>query len=167
MSTNETLLQKADLTLADLTSNGGILNPEQGANFIRKLILTPTILRQARTVEMLTPQRKINKIGFGSRILHKAVSTMPLDAEDRSAPTTEQIELNTKEQIAEVRLPYEVLEDNIERATAANNETTNNGPGALRQTIIDLIAERAALDLEELCLLGDTATTGGRISCSV
>ena len=37
----------------------------------------------------------------------------------------------------------------------------NSGPGGLRQTIIDLIAERAALDMEELALLGDTAYTSG------
>jgi hypothetical protein len=45
-----------------------------------------------------------------------------------------------------------VLEDNIERASTADNAAPNTGPG-LRQTIIDLIAERAALDLEELNLL--------------
>ena len=157
MPSNETLLQKADMTLADLTANGGELLPEQGASFIRKLILTPTIMRQARVVEMTASRRKINKIGFGSRILRKATSGVALTATQRSKATTEQIELNTMEQIAEVRLPYDVLEDNIERAMAANNEASNSGPDALRQTLIDLIAERAALDMEELGLLGDKA----------
>lgn len=161
MSSNTSLLQKADLAIADLTANGGDLLPEQGASFIRKLILQPTIMRQCRTVEMTTPKRKINKIGFGARILRKATSGTALTQGQRSKPTTEQIELNTQEQIAEVRLPYDVLEDNIERATAANNEASNTGPDALRQTLIDLIAERAALDLEELGLLGDTAYTSG------
>ena len=109
----------------------------------------------------MASKRKINKIGFGSRILRKAVSATALTEQQRSKPTTEQIELSTKEQIAEVRLPYDVLEDNIERATAANNEASNTGPGGLRQTIIDLIAERAALDLEELALLADTDYTNG------
>jgi hypothetical protein len=106
-------------------------------------------------------KRKINKIGFGTRILRKATSGVALTSGQRSKPTTEQIELNTKEQIAEVRLPYDVLEDNIERAGAANNETSNAGPGGLRQTLIDLIAERAALDTEELGLLADTDYTSG------
>ena len=159
MSSNQSLLQKADLAIADLTANGGTLLPEQGANFIRKLILQPTIMRQARTVEMTTPKRKINKIGFGSRILRKATSATALTPAQRAKPTTEQIELNTQEQIAEVRLPYDVLEDNIERAQAANNEGSNTGPDGLRQTLIDLIAERAALDMEELGLLADTAYT--------
>ncbi len=161
MPSNQSLLQKADLAIADLQSNGGELLPEQGASFIRKLILQPTIMRQARTVEMTTPKRKINKIGFGSRILRKATSATALTQSQRSKPTTEQIELDTKEQIAEVRLPYDVLEDNIERATAANNEASNTGPDALRQTLIDLIAERAALDMEELGLLADTDYTNG------
>lgn len=159
MASNESLLRKADLAIADLQSNGGELLPEQGAAFIRKLIKQPTLIRACRVVEMLSPKRKINKIGFGKRILRKATSGVALTPAQRSKPTTEQIELSTKEQIAEVRLPYDVLEDNIERAMVADNGLPNAGPGGLRQTIIDMIAERAALDLEELGLLGDTAYT--------
>lgn len=161
MSSNQSLLQKADLAIADLQANGGELSPEQGAAFIRKLIKQPTLIRQCRVVEMLASKRKINKIGFGTRILRKATSGVALTQNQRAKPTTEQIQLDTKEQIAEVRLPYDVLEDNIERATAANNEAPNTGPAALRQTILDLIAERSATDLEELALLADTAYVSG------
>lgn len=161
MSSNQSLLRKADLAIADLQSTGGELAPEEGATFIRKLIKEPTLLRQARVVEMNASKRKINKIGFGARILRKAVASTALTQSQRSKPTTEQIELDTKEQIAEVRLPYNVLEDNIERAEAANNEPSNSGPGGLRQTLIELIAERVALDLEELALLADTDYTNG------
>lgn len=159
MTSNASLLRKADLAIADLQADGGVLPPEEGASFIRKLIKQPTLIRSSRVIEMTSPQRKINKIGFGSRILRKATSGVPLTQAQRSKPSTEQIELNTKEQIAEVRIPYDVMEDNIERATAANNEASNTGPGGLRQTIIDLIAERAALDMEELALIGDTNFT--------
>ena len=163
MSSNGSLLRKADLAIADLQTNGGVLNPEQGAAFIRKLIKQPTLIRVCRVVEMIAPIRKINKIGFGSRILRAATSAVALTATGsngtalggRAKPTTEQIELQTKEQIAEVRIPYDVMEDNIERATTAQNELPNTGPAGLRQTIIDLIAERAALDMEELGLLGN------------
>lgn len=158
MKDAKSLLQKADLALSDLASNGGLLQAEQANTFIRKLIKTPTIIREARVVTMSAPQRKINKIGFGSRILRPAVSATALSQADRAKPTTEQVQLNTSEVIAEVRLPYDVLEDNIESASAANNEGSNTGPGGLRDTIIQLIAERAALDLEELALLGDTAS---------
>lgn len=157
--TNQSLLQKADLALADLTSNGGVLNPEQGDSFVRKLIKTPTLMREIRVVTMNAPERKINKIGFGSRILRKAVQGTALTSGQRSKVTTEQISLTTKELIAEVRLPYDVMEDNIERASAANNEGSNSGPGGLRDTIIQLIAERAASDLEEWIINADTAYT--------
>ncbi|MBY0560000.1 phage major capsid protein [Hyphomicrobium sp.] len=155
MSSNSSLLRKADLAIEDLRADGGELLPEQGASFIRKLIKQPTLVRVCRVVEMTAPKRKINKIGFGSRILRKATSAVPLTEAQRAKPTTEQIELDVKEQIAEVRIPYDVMEDNIERAAAANNESSNTGPSGLRQTIIDLIAERAALDIEELALLAD------------
>lgn len=168
MSSNASLLRKADLAIADLQNNGGELSPEQGNAFIRKLIKSPTLIRMCRVVEMLAPQRKINKIGFGSRILRKATSGQDVATSShggalggRASPTTSQIQLNTKEQIAQVNLPYDVLEDNIERATTADNGLPNTGPGGLRQTIIDLIAERAALDLEELFLLADTSYING------
>jgi hypothetical protein len=169
MSSNGSLLRKADLAIADLQSNGGVLNPEQGAAFIRVLIKQPTLIRACRVVEMVSPERKINKIGFGSRILRAATSGVALTAsgsngtalDGRAKPTTSQIQLNTKEQIAEVRIPYDVMEDNIERATTAQNELPNTGPAGLRQTIIDLIAERAALDMEELGLLSNLSYTNG------
>jgi hypothetical protein len=163
MSSNTSLLRKADLAIADLQNNGGELSPEQGAAFIRKLIKQPTLIRVCRVVEMLAPQRKINKIGFGARILRAATSGQALGAPTnsglggRAKPSTSQIQLNTKEVIAQVNIPYDVMEDNIERATTADNGLPNTGPGGLRQTIIDLIAERAALDMEELALLGDTS----------
>jgi HK97 family phage major capsid protein len=151
------LSQKADFALSELTSNGGLLNPVQNDTFIRLLIDQPTLLGAVRTVPMSAPEMKINKIGFGSRILKVAPQgTAPfqqdsgannrwLPATDRSKPTTSQINLTTKEIMAEVRIPYEVLEDNIEK-------------GGFADTVLALIAERAALDLEELLLLGDTAS---------
>lgn len=152
---SETLSRKADLALADLTANGGLLLPEQNDTFIRNLIDQPTILKVCRTVPMAGPEQKINKIGFGQRILFPASQTGTqedagsngrwLAKANRSKPTTSQVSLVTKEVIAEVRIPYEVLEDNIEGQSMTN-------------TILALIAERAALDLEELMLLGDTAS---------
>ena len=56
MSSNTSLLKKADLAIQDLINDGGYLNPEQGSSFIRKLILQPTLIRQCRVVEMTAPQ---------------------------------------------------------------------------------------------------------------
>lgn len=158
MPTNQELINKADIALSDLASNGGMLLPEQADKFIRVLIEQPTILNMCRVVTMNSPQRKINKIGFGSRIMHAAVSSTPLADADRAKPDLSQIQLNTKEVIAEVHIPYDVLEDNIEGGNIATPLQTP--AGGLHDTIVQLIAERAALDLEELVLLGDTSLSG-------
>lgn len=152
---NTDLVRRADIALADLSANGGLLDAEQTNTFIDMILEQPTILRQVRQVRMTAPERKINKIGFASRILRAAVQTggakddgdndRYVRAADRAKPTTSQITLNTKEVIAEVRLPYEVLEDNIEGQS-------------FEAHIMRLIAERAAIDLEELALAGDTAS---------
>lgn len=157
----EELSQKADLALSDLSSNGGLLNPAQNETFIRNLIDQPTLINQMRTIEMNTPSMEINKIGFGKRILRAATQTPQADralgtgaidgtfdasaeAAARAKPQTSKVTLDTKEVIAEVRIPYEVLEDNVER-------------GRMENTVLALIAERAALDLEELVIKGDTS----------
>ena len=154
MTTTNTTLQRADIALSDLASNGGLLSPEQTNTFIDLVTEQPTVLKQVRQVRMPTPTMKINKIGLNGRLLRAATQTG--SAEDdgsngrylakskRSAPVTSQIEMTTKETIAEVRIPYEVLEDNIEGQD-------------MHEHILRLIAERAALDLEELALHGDTA----------
>lgn len=170
---NQELLRKADLALSDLqgAGKGGLLLPEQANFFIHKMIEQPGLLNQnvIRFVPMNSPQMYINKIGFGKRILRAGVQGTRLataavdgafnpvtEATARAKPTFEQIQLQTKEVIADVPIPYDVMEDNIERATAANNEASNTGPGGLRNTILQLIAERAQVDLEELALHGDT-----------
>jgi HK97 family phage major capsid protein len=146
MPTTEEILNKADLAVSDLVSNGGYLNPIQANTFIRMLIEQPTLLNDIRVVPMNAPTMEINKIGFTSRILKVApASGTALSASDRSAPTTDKVELTTTEIIAEVHIPYDVLEDNIER-------------GRLEDTIMQLITERASLDLEELIIRGDTGS---------
>jgi hypothetical protein len=173
MATNAELVRKADLALADLAT-AGKLNQDQTNRFIRKLIDTPTILQQVRTVAMVASTMKINKIGFGSRILVPASQTGTEPGGDTPAalantvnarrPTVAQrvkpaltaVTLNSKEVIAEVRIPYEVLEDNIERGRV--DTALQEGAGGMHQTIVDLLAERAALDLEELAVTGDTGS---------
>lgn len=154
MSSNQELIKKADIALADLAT-AGRLNPEQTDRFVRDVIDQPTILSQVRTVAMNSPEMKINKIGFGSRVLRAAVSSQALAKADRSKPDLGKVVLNTKEVIAEVRIPYDVIEDNIERGNIAVDPQAS--AGGLHQTIVQLIAQRAALDLEELALLGDKA----------
>lgn len=155
---NKSLLQKADLAIADLASGGGLLLPEQSSTFIRTLMDSPTLLSAIRVVPMNSSEKKVDKIGFGQRILRAAVSGTALTQGQRSKPDFGQVTLNTKEVIAEVRIPYDVMEDNIERSVAATNGSSNSPAGGLQSTIVQMIAERAAIDLEELLILGDTAS---------
>jgi hypothetical protein len=138
---NNVIFNKAALAVQDLAS-GGYLNPMQSERFIRGIIDQPTILKKCRTVTIDGEQKKIEKIGFGQRIMRPGVENTPLNAEDYAKPQFGKIELSTKETIAEVRISYDTLEANIEG-------------DRLRNTIITLIQERCALDLEELILQGD------------
>lgn len=149
-------VNKAMLALSDLSTDGGLLLPEQNDTFIKMLIDQPTMINQVRSVPMNGPSMELNKIGFGNRILRAARQTTAGDGRalteaERAKPDTDKIVLNTQEVIAEVRLPYETLEDNIER-------------GDLENTILALIAERAALDLEELLISGDTGSADGYLA---
>lgn len=173
MRSNRAIIEKADLSVADLTADGGLLNPEQANKFVRKLLKQPTIIRDARVVEMSAPTRNVNKIQFNKRIMRAATSATQLDtaaldsatafdpvaeATARAKVLSEQITLTTSETIAEVHLSYDVIEDNVERGNVGQR-TDVGGTGAgggLIDTIMTLIAERAALDFEELGLLGDT-----------
>src|SRR5271169_5638937 len=98
MTSNAEMIRKADLIISDLTSNGGILNPEQSNAFIRKLLVAPTMIAQVRRVTMSAPIRKINKISFASRILNAGTGGLgayptALPSSARAKPTTEQITL--------------------------------------------------------------------------
>ncbi len=146
MMPNETLLQKADLVLADITTNGGLLNSSQAQKFMRVLIDEAVVMKQATVVPMKAPKQIIDKIKFGSRILHAGYEARALPEADRSKPTTTHVDLDAKLFKGEVRLTNEVLEDSIER-------------GALRQTIMQLMAERVALDIDEILVRGDTNST--------
>jgi len=155
MTTKNQNLARADATLAQFESNGGLLLPEQANAFIDMVLDEPTILKQVRTVRMGAGKVKINRLGFGSRIARAARRTGSANDNgsndryvlkaDRAAPTSTQIELSDDEVIAEIRLPYELLEDNIEGQSMESH-------------VMRLIAQQLALDLEELALWGDTGS---------
>jgi HK97 family phage major capsid protein len=154
---NRELQRRTDLALSQLSSNGGLLDPMQANAFIDLIQEQPSLLRSVRMVRMNAPQMKINRLGFGTRIMKAAPQGSPpyaaddgtndryLLAADRSAPTTSQITLTTKEVMAEVHIPYEVLEDNIER-------------GGFEEHIMRLIAERVAIDMEDWAINADTGS---------
>jgi hypothetical protein len=142
---NNTILQKADLALADITTDGGLLQPAQAQKFMRIMIKEAVVLKEATVVPMRSPKQLIEKIRFGSRILRAGSEAAALPQADRSRPDLGQVELSAELFKAEVRLNNEVLEDSIER-------------GQLRQTIMQLMAERIATDMDEIIVQGDSAS---------
>ncbi len=144
-TTNRSLLEKADLALADLTAGGGVLLPAQAQKFMRLLIKQSVLMQMATVVPMAAPKLQLSKIKFGSRILRPGREATALSAAERARPDLSFLELDAQLFKAEIYLSDEVLEDNIER-------------GELRQTILEMIAEAAGRDMEEVIINGDTAS---------
>ncbi|MDQ3268255.1 MAG: phage major capsid protein [Pseudomonadota bacterium] len=132
------------MALADITSSG-ILLPAQAKQFIKLLIKEAVVMKMATVVPMKSMKQQVDKIRFESRILRAGSEATALPAADHSKPTTSQVELDAKLFKAEVRLTDELLEDNIEQ-------------GALRNTILSMMGERLALDMDEVIIQGDTAS---------
>lgn len=157
----KTLLAKADMALSDLAT-GGLMNPEQTNNFIRILGQDTNLLNDVRTIPMARPKMTVNKLDLASRALRVAnqgnissplageEGTRALDRASRTKVTTSKVELDTYEVIAEVNLPYEVLEDNIEGGGIDNTK--------FQQTVLDKLAERIRIDIEDAIINGDTAS---------
>jgi len=139
---NRTILEKADLALSDLTAGGGLLLPAQAQKFMRILINEAVILKQATVIPMRSPKQLIEKIRFANRILRSGSEATALPAGDRAVPNLGKVELDAQLFKAEVRLNNEVLEDSIER-------------GQLRQTIMQLMAEAIARDVDEVVIQGE------------
>jgi hypothetical protein len=144
-TSNRTLLEKADLAIADLTAGGGILLPAQAKKFMRLLIKQSALMQMATVVPMPAPKYQVSKIRFGSHILRPGQEGVALTQAERAKPDLSFLELDAQLFKAEVQLSDEVLEDNIER-------------GELRQTILEMIAEAAGRDMEELVINGDTTS---------
>ena len=140
---NRSLLQKADMALADLIADGGYLVPAQAKKFMRLMIDDAVVTKMATVVPMKSHKQLVEKIRFGSRILRAGQEATALPEADRSKPDLGKVELDAQLFKAEVRLNNEVLEDSIER-------------GQLRQTIMQLMAERIATDMDEVVVNGDT-----------
>lgn len=142
---NRSLIQKADLALSDLLTDGGALVAAQARRFIRTLIDESVIMPASTVVPMRAPKQLIERIRFGTRVLRAGTEGQALSSADRAKPDLEKSELDSQLFKAEVRLNNEVLEDSIEG-------------GSLRNTIMTILGERVALDMDEVIINGDTTS---------
>ena len=142
---NRTYIEKADLALADLVTGGGVLKPVAAKRFIRLMIKQSELLQQVTAVPMPAPSYTVPKIKFSQRVLRPEPTSGALTPAQRSKPDINSITLEARPFKAEVRLPDQVLEENVEE-------------GDLRQTIMTMLAEACARDMEDVVINGDTAS---------
>lgn len=145
MPSNRTILQKADLAVNDLLTDGGILPEAVAKTFIQTLIKEAVILPLTTVPPMKSRQQRIDSFRFASRILRAGAEATALPVADRSKPDLNKEQLNVKLFKAEIRLNEEVLEDNIE------------GPN-FQQSVIKSAGVAAARDVDEIIANGDTAS---------
>lgn len=146
MTENRTILEKAQLAITDLTTNGGYLEDAQSSKLIQVLIKQSRLMRDAAVRPMANPKELIETIRFGSRVLRPGNEGTALPEADRVKPDLAKVELDAQLFRAEAPVTDEVFEDNIER-------------GQLRQTLMAILAEAIGRDMEEVLVQGDTGSS--------
>lgn len=143
MFDNQDLLNRVQSTLKAITTfdlGRSVLMPSKQRLFVRTVSESTRILDEARRIDMTSHTHDIDRVGFSERILMAAQEDVePLED---SIPDFNTNTLESKEVIAVAGLTDNTLEDNIER---------ENFEG----TLIQLIANRVGIDLEELFINGD------------
>ena len=145
MNGNRSIVNKAAGTAISTGSiSHGLMNPEQARRFIQQTFeatnLSPLIRHEMRTAK----SGEIDKIGIASRIMRKKVENT--DDGYRAGVKTSQIEYAT----TAVRLPWEITEETLRE----NIEQQN-----LEKVITDLMTTQLGVDMEDLYLNGDEATS--------
>lgn len=139
-------IQKADMKVSDMTTNGGVLLPAQSREFLEISIQDQRLLKDVFYKPLSAPVQEIDKVGFLSRITRGSVEGQSLSLADRAAPTTGKVTLTTVQMKCQVNLTEVDIEDNIEG-------------DALPTHVKKLMGERFGLDLEDLSINGDTTSS--------
>lgn len=145
MDDNRSIIQKADLLVADMVANGGYLEQALAREFIEVAIDESTLMPLATTIPMKSHTHRLDKMRFGSRVLRAGTEGQALIESDRVKPDLSNETLQSQLFKAEARLTDEDLEDSIEG-------------GSLRDTIIKLLGQAVARDMDEVVIEGDTTS---------
>ena len=146
MATNQTYLEKADITVQNLVDEGGYLVPEQSQEWLELLVEESEALPMFTTKPMKSPTFEISKMGFTGRVLHAATQSTALPEGKRSRPELGKVQLATQEYVGEARIPYGVIEDAI-------------GAGNFQSVAMQYMAKAVSRDIEEFALNSDTASS--------
>ncbi len=141
----EKIVGKAMATTATMGA-AALLPAEKAARYVRKMQSRTIILPEARFMSMKAKERDIDSVFFTGKILKPPPAEgQPVLEADFSGISTDQQKLTAVKAISVVPLTDEVLEENIEREAYTN-------------TLLDLIAERVGIDVEQWGIRGDTGS---------
>jgi len=150
MISNKTIMQKADMEVADLIADGGYLQAEQAEKFIVDLIEESVMMKLVQVQALKSHTKIMGKVGIDGWVLKPGTSGAALAVADRTKPTTDEVTLYTHLMKGEIRLNDEVLEDNIEG-------------GQFKNTVMQIMAEHVALDMDRVLVNGDTSGATGTV----
>jgi len=135
---------KADMALSDLTA-GGRLQPDQLKQYIRVAIKKSVLMGMVRVTTIPTPEYNLPKMTTMGEVMKPGVSGQALALAERSKVGLGYVQLVSKMGKAEVDIPREVLEDQIER-------------GAFKNSVMAYLGEHTSADLEKQLIKGNTST---------
>lgn len=121
-------------------SVSGLLNPEQARRFIEYVWDATVLANDGRKVTMRANTMEIEKVNVGERVIRAA--SQALGEYTNTGATFTKVELTTKKIRLDWEVSTEALEDNIEG-------------GALEDTLVRLMTNAFANDIEDLAINGD------------
>ncbi|MFW6033785.1 MAG: phage major capsid protein [bacterium] len=127
------------ITVSDLDDS--TLVPEQADRFLRVMRRRTVILPNARRITMMADTRNIDRTGFSGRLLDAPQSEGEVFTGE-TKPDFFTNQLVAQKTRGRASISDESLEENIERE-------------GFESTLVDMIAESAGIDLEELFIQGD------------
>ena len=138
------------LTVSDLGDS--VLTDKKFEKFIEIIQEKNVLLKLAKFIDMTSQVVHIDRTGFGGRVLRAGADAQgdhrDLTDGDKAKPDFFTNKLVAKELVAVTGLYDTSLKRNIER-------------GNFEDTLVELFAQRAGLDLEEFALLADTDISYG------
>jgi hypothetical protein len=138
----QVLFEKTAIAVQDLADGAGYLMPVPARRFLRIGLPATSILKMARLHPMSSPEEHLDKFRWHVRVLRAGTSATALSEVEKPKPQLTKRVLQARLVKAQIDLPIETLEDNIEKQ-------------GFMQTLFDGLAPRVGLDWEELLVNGD------------
>ena len=152
--TNENEIAVFKSMRTDMATAKALLNEEQFAQFMRAATINQTILNDASFRRMNSTSQVVSSTKVNGRVLqngYKTVTTKNDTTNDNLTPADidfGKAELNATKLKALTSILDDDKEDNIEREQ-------------FEQTLLTMMGEAVGIDLEAVCVFGDTTYTSG------